>query len=156
MGYLAVPWFSFIVSLNMEKFTVVSSYIFQCGAFQDLLMNRRKYHGGSPQKVLPIPVRVDVDIGYNTPGPPFECHICVKAFDTKNVLAQHIQAHHKGSCHVCMYCNKVCGQKNDLIRHIRTHTGEQPYACDVCGQRFNRKNNMKVHRFTVHSAHFPK
>ncbi|XP_051153773.1 zinc finger protein ZFP2-like [Leptopilina boulardi] len=87
---------------------------------------------------------------------PYQCMLCQKIFDQKNVYQSHLRTHGKEGedPYRCNICSKTFAVPARLTRHYRTHTGEKPYQCEYCNKAFSVKENLSVHR-RIHTNERP-
>lgn len=87
---------------------------------------------------------------------PYQCMLCQKIFDQKNVYQSHLRSHGKEGedPYRCNICSKTFAVPARLTRHFRTHTGEKPYQCEYCNKSFSVKENLSVHR-RIHTKERP-
>ena len=71
-----------------------------------------------------------------------KCNICLKTFNNKNYLSNHIkQIHGNEKKHSCLYCDLIFSHKSNLKRHMDSiHNNHQriKYQCKVCLKQFTR------------------
>ncbi|XP_033227341.1 Krueppel homolog 1-like isoform X2 [Belonocnema kinseyi] len=86
----------------------------------------------------------------------YQCMLCQKIFDQKNVYQSHMRSHGKDGedPYRCNICSKTFAVPARLTRHYRTHTGEKPYQCEYCNKSFSVKENLSVHR-RIHTKERP-
>ena len=86
----------------------------------------------------------------------YQCLLCQKAFEQKNVYQSHMRSHGKEGedPYRCNICSKTFAVPARLTRHYRTHTGEKPYQCEYCNKSFSVKENLSVHR-RIHTKERP-
>ncbi|PBC28490.1 Krueppelous protein [Apis cerana cerana] len=86
----------------------------------------------------------------------YQCLLCQKAFDQKNLYQSHLRSHGKEGedPYRCNICGKTFAVPARLTRHYRTHTGEKPYQCEYCSKSFSVKENLSVHR-RIHTKERP-
>ncbi|XP_063973150.1 Krueppel homolog 1-like [Diachasmimorpha longicaudata] len=91
-----------------------------------------------------------------SPEKPYQCLICQKTFDQKNLYQTHLRSHGKDGedPYRCNICSKTFAVPARLTRHYRTHTGEKPYQCEYCNKSFSVKENLSVHR-RIHTKERP-
>lgn len=49
---------------------------------------------------------------------------------------------------VCKFCMKTFERRGHLLDHMNSHTGERPYVCAFCSKGFTQKTNCKRHIIT--------
>lgn len=102
----------------------------------------------------------------------FSCHLCIKKFQTKTRLDNHLLMHKQGykctECNIvmtsarqleyhknrvhkpgttCSICKKVfVSTGNKFYQHVLTHAGIRPYNCDICGEDFTQRSSLFRHR----------
>ncbi|CAH0547711.1 unnamed protein product [Brassicogethes aeneus] len=73
------------------------------------------------------------------------CPICGKSFHYKSGMVYHMKMHNQTRDYVCNICDKRFYMKAVLNRHVRCHTGDRPYACQYCEKKFYSKSEMLKH-----------
>ncbi|KAL6265028.1 hypothetical protein P5V15_005119 [Pogonomyrmex californicus] len=102
----------------------------------------------------------------------FSCHLCIKKFQNKTRLDNHLLLHKQGykctECNIvvtssrqleyhrtrthkpgmtCPICKKVfLSRDNKFYQHILTHAGIRPYNCDICGEDYTQRSSLFRHR----------
>ena len=76
----------------------------------------------------------------------FECHICLKLFEFKEVLKYHLISHTGEYQFLCEICEKAYSQKHHFVNHKRIHTGEKPFQCNICERSFTSKSGLTLHK----------
>ncbi|XP_034936811.1 Krueppel homolog 1-like [Chelonus insularis] len=96
------------------------------------------------------------NLAENNPDKSYQCLLCQKSFDQKNVYQSHLRSHGKEGedPYRCNICSKTFAVPARLTRHYRTHTGEKPYQCEYCNKSFSVKENLSVHR-RIHTKERP-
>ncbi|XP_071454450.1 zinc finger protein Xfin-like [Hetaerina americana] len=64
---------------------------------------------------------------------PYECMICQKTFNYKDVLKRHMKTHTGEKPHKCYVCSKAFIQRTHLIKHMRTHPHRSPLGTSMMG-----------------------
>lgn len=92
----------------------------------------------------------------NAEEKPYQCLLCQKSFEQKNLYQSHLRSHGKEGedPYRCNICGKTFAVPARLTRHYRTHTGEKPYQCEYCSKSFSVKENLTVHR-RIHTEERP-
>ena len=85
----------------------------------------------------------------------FHCYICGKAFESADLLTNHVCLHRTHEVqHMCQICGKIMQCARALVVHMRTHTHERPFKCPVCGRAFSDLSNLGRHK-RVHTGEKP-
>lgn len=68
----------------------------------------------------------------------YQCLLCQKAFDQKNLYQSHLRSHGKEGedPYRCNICGKTFAVPARLTRHYRTHTGENRINANIVVNRF--------------------
>ncbi|XP_011302427.1 Krueppel homolog 1 [Fopius arisanus] len=106
--------------------------------------------------IFPSPSLTRLTPTQPTPEKPYQCLLCQKTFDQKNLYQSHLRSHGKDGedPYRCDICSKTFAVPARLTRHYRTHTGEKPYQCEYCSKSFSVKENLSVHR-RIHTKERP-
>lgn len=81
----------------------------------------------------------------------FNCSVCLKVFNRKSNLTEHMLIHEQKYLAPCSICQKSFRTKSALRLHERTHTGEKPYKCDICLEKAYAYNtDLKRHKRQAH------
>ena len=78
-----------------------------------------------------------------------KCGLCVKRFDTKANLEEHMELHQlKGEkMHFCSICSKGCPSLNRLTKHYQAaHPVVRSCKCDICGKEFAKNSQLRRHK----------
>lgn len=78
----------------------------------------------------------------------FTCPIkrCIKKFETKDDLEQHVKDHDSQNKCSIPGCGKVFQRPSLLKQHLLIHSGEKPFKCDICSKSFVAAQNLKHHK----------
>ncbi|CAN8001737.1 unnamed protein product, partial [Ixodes hexagonus] len=85
---------------------------------------------------------------------PFSCHLCSKAFHSKDGWSSHVRLHTGVGLHKCTVCQIACTSPGNLVIHMRKHTGEKPFKCDHCPRCFAAKKQL-VNHTRMHTGEKP-
>jgi hypothetical protein len=79
----------------------------------------------------------------------YDCKDCDKVFKTLASLRQHNLGHGK-SLYQCEKCPKMYGRRSNLLQHIRTKHENLRYPCQDCDRVFTSKLGLKNHKTIIH------
>lgn len=83
----------------------------------------------------------------------FNCSVCMKTFNRRSNLTEHMLIHDQKYLAPCDVCGKSYRTKSALRLHQRTHTGEKPYNCDICLEKSYAYNtDLKRHKQRAHGV----
>ncbi|KAG5669521.1 hypothetical protein PVAND_017408 [Polypedilum vanderplanki] len=72
-----------------------------------------------------------------------QCHLCIKTFNNKNYLNQHLKTHNKQ--HQC----QLCGYKFSLIvqlkEHQKVHENQFAFRCEICQKTLSCSFRLREH-----------
>jgi len=77
------------------------------------------------------------------------CSDCLRSFETKMKLTQHMLTHKK----VCDLCGHEAKNVSVLKVHIDRHHDTNPVECDECGEMQINKYNLTKHKTRNHTKH---
>ena len=82
----------------------------------------------------------------------FQCDKCVKKFNLKKDLVEHVfEEHRSGKKLVCEFCGKTFKWKGHLNLHVKiTHQNIKDFTCYQCHILFGRKDKLTEHIETIH------
>lgn len=81
----------------------------------------------------------------------FNCKVCLKVFNRKSNLTEHMLIHEHKYLAPCSICKKSFRTQSALRLHVRMHTGERPYKCEICMEKAYAYNtDLKRHKRQVH------
>ncbi|XP_072943136.1 uncharacterized protein [Epargyreus clarus] len=82
-------------------------------------------------------------------GQDHKCTECQRKFLKLEDLKQHRLTHtfEKFQCNVC---SKIFNTKDLLIKHLQAHNDERPYICSICPKVFARKGTLRTHMSDLH------
>lgn len=88
----------------------------------------------------------------------FDCPLCSKRFQTKNILERHVQTYHlKERPYICQFCGKGFSTEWYCQKHETHHekgTGprilarDMIYACKYCEKTFPKPRQLRMHEST--------
>ncbi|XP_069835723.1 uncharacterized protein [Dendropsophus ebraccatus] len=141
----------YIIRVNDEKdneMYVVKDYQEDKTPLPFLVEKERKYGCELCIKSFNRKSHLVEHIKTHTGEKPFICSECGDCFTLKGNLARHKRIHSHERPFQCTDCGKRFFQKSDLVEHQRIHTGEKPYPCIECGKRFIKKSALVKHQRT--------
>ena len=83
----------------------------------------------------------------------FQCPYCVKTYNFKHTLKDHINKHMGKRPHVCKHCGDTFTHLASLCAHIkRRHAEHMPndYKCEICHDKFMNYQSLKQHHTWRH------
>ena len=83
----------------------------------------------------------------------FQCPYCVKSYNFKHTLKDHINKHMGKRPHVCKHCGDTFTHLASLCAHIkRRHAEHMPddYKCEICHDKFMNYQSLKQHHTWRH------
>ncbi|XP_065076226.1 uncharacterized protein LOC135699797 isoform X2 [Ochlerotatus camptorhynchus] len=107
-------------------------------------LHARIYHERKPQRLKNLSDKIQV------------CERCVKTFDSRELLMEHIRETHQGdpplkSC-ICQTCSKDLKTVTLLRIHILVvHMGIMPFVCQHCNAEFSTRHWLLKHLEKEHS-----
>ncbi|XP_070202868.1 PR domain zinc finger protein 10-like isoform X2 [Littorina saxatilis] len=81
------------------------------------------------------------------PDRPFKCHMCWKAFQSKEKLQKHLLCHGEEESKplACEFCNKRFMNNSALACHLKTHSEKKYYQCPLCNEGYDHISALKEH-----------
>ena len=107
----------------------------------------------APVVSLPAPVTFE-----RTIDGKFQCPYCVKTYNFKHTLKDHINKHMGKRPHVCKHCGDTFTHLASLCAHIkRRHAEHMPndYKCEICHDKFMNYQSLKQHHTWRHRDRKP-
>ena len=82
------------------------------------------------------------------------CYVCMKRFESKYRLEDHLNIHNENNPFVCKSCEKCFTTKSHYERHVMENHEENQkvYACNECAATFTLERNLNRHRVDVHTT----
>ncbi|XP_059479276.1 zinc finger protein 184-like [Neocloeon triangulifer] len=90
-----------------------------------------------------------VHIAKHTQERNYKCPHCPSVFLTSSGLNGHKQLHRPAM--TCDLCLKVFNKKPRLVQHMTIHVKGKKYKCDICRAEFLHKDNRNTHRKNNHN-----
>jgi hypothetical protein len=79
------------------------------------------------------------------------CYICMKKFENKYRLQDHLDIHNPENQYNCLECDKKFTTSFTHERHLlEKHTEVKLFECDLCEQKFNLERNLQRHLKNIH------
>ena len=81
------------------------------------------------------------------------CYVCMKTFESKYRLEDHMNIHNPENPHFCRACDRGFTSKYHYERHILENHGmnQQKYWCEECDSTFTLERNLQRHMKDKHS-----
>lgn len=83
----------------------------------------------------------------------FQCPYCVKMYNFKHTLKDHINKHMGKRPHVCKHCGDTFTHLASLCAHIKRRHAEHmsnDYKCEICHNKFMNYQSLKQHHTWRH------
>ncbi|XP_028169331.1 gastrula zinc finger protein XlCGF8.2DB-like [Ostrinia furnacalis] len=125
-------------------------------AFTDGKTVQRRYRLREPKPVkkeiveeIPTKVSRKKELKYDSDAQTYECQKCMKNFDTKTGLLNHIRMHDAVKKFTCALCNEEFATNEKLIKHKVVHKDEdRTFFCKNCKLAFTDHCDFLIHDLT--------
>ncbi|XP_063382746.1 zinc finger protein 181-like isoform X2 [Cydia fagiglandana] len=78
-------------------------------------------------------------------GPPLECDLCPKSFQSKDKYGEHLNTHLRERLFPCPVCLQRYPVLLHLQRHAEKHTQEDTFSCNICKETYRSLIDLRRH-----------
>ncbi|XP_063535456.1 zinc finger protein 181-like [Cydia strobilella] len=78
-------------------------------------------------------------------GPPLECDLCPKSFQSKDKYGEHLNTHLRERLFPCPVCLQRYPMLVHLQRHAEKHTQEDIFSCNICKESYRSLIDLRRH-----------
>ena len=82
----------------------------------------------------------------------WNCKVCGKLSDRKDIIERHAEIHIEGVVHSCHLCNKTSKTRSSLMMHISSFHSGISFICDICSKSWVSRNAFNRHNRVHHKT----